>query len=712
MNPEFFALDIGTRKVMGIVAVTAGEELHVIDAQMQEHAARPMLDGQVHSIEAVAANVVAIKSALEKRLHRVFHSAGVAVAGRNLLTHKMRVEHECDPVEEITREQIRSLELEAIGKIMAGAGTGLSDFYCVGYSPVYYELDGERLQDLAGHRGHNVSAEVIATFLPRLVLDSIFAVLKKAGLEPMNITLEPIAAIHAIVPLEMRRLNIVLVDIGAGTSDLAISKDGVVFAYGMVPEAGDEITECICGHFVVDFEVGEYIKRSIDVCDEISYKDIWDRSHKVKSVQVRELIRPAVRKLAKSIAETAIALNGGSAQAVIAVGGGALTPDLLEELAAQCGLPVQKVGIRLPRAIKGLHDATGTLTGPEAVTPIGIARMTGANQGIQFINVTVNGKKIKMLDLTQKKDILGALSLSGEIRQKRLYPRMGLALSVEVNGVFKTIKGTMGSPASITVNGRAVESLSLAISDGDVIELADAVDGEDASVIITDVVELTPVRLILNNDLVSAIPVVTMNGNEVAPQTQLPDRARISVEPLSVGAVLRQQGIALEQCFERQILVNINQTPRLLPQRNYTLTLNAKTVDFDTIVSYGDVINFSAQQPSFFRIQDVVSVPQGVDRIHISVNGRDVEMCMQKSQVFMNGREVKPDEFLVDGADITVYYSKAHTVLLSEIFNYIDVDSSKVFGKRMRFFVDDAPAGFTTSVPDGAQVKIVFEDRN
>jgi len=257
MNPDVLALDIGTRKVMGIVGSVSGGEFHVVDVETREHSSRPMLDGQVHSIEAVAQNVKAIKTALEKRLGRTFRTAGVAVAGRNLLTHKMRVEHETDTAEEITADMVRSLELEAIAAIMADAGKGLTDFYCVGYSPVYYELDGDRLQDLVGHTARKIGVEVIATFLPRIVLDSLFAVLKRADLEPVNITLEPIAAINAIVPVEMRRLNIVLVDIGAGTSDLALSKDGVVCAYGMVPEAGDEITECICGQFVVDFKVGE-----------------------------------------------------------------------------------------------------------------------------------------------------------------------------------------------------------------------------------------------------------------------------------------------------------------------------------------------------------------------------------------------------------------------------------------------------------------------
>jgi cell division protein FtsA len=712
MSKEIFALDIGTRKVMGIIAVSDGDDLRVVDVQMQEHTSRPMLDGQVHSIEEVARNVQSIKAALEKRARKAFNAVGVAVAGRNLLTHKMRVEHESDSAEEISAGAVRGLELEAIGRILSEAGKGLSDFYCVGYSPVYYELDGERLQDLTGHRGRKISVEVIATFLPRIVLDSIFAVLKKASLEPMNITLEPIAAMNAIVPLEMRRLNIVLVDIGAGTSDLALSRDGVVFAYGMVPEAGDEVTDCICGNLLVDFETGEYIKRNVGVTEEMSFKDIWDRSHTIKSSRVRELIRPVVRKIASSIAVAALELNGGSPQAIIAVGGGSLTPGLLDELAACCGLPAHKVGIRLPGAIKGLLDTTGKLTGPEAVTPVGIARMTAAGQGLQFINVTVNGIKTKMLDLSQKKDVLGALSLSGIMRHKKLYPRMGLALSVEVNGCFKTIKGTVGTAAKIILNGAQSDSLTAPVCDGDTIELIEAIDGSDASAAVADVVALHPIRCIFNNSVISVFAPVFMNGVTVSVDAPLQDRAHITIGDLTVRSVLAQQGVSTDTLSERQVLVNINSTPRVLPQRNYTLKVNAKTVDLDSPVAYGDVIDFSSETPSFYRIRDVVDIPEGVDSININVNGKDIEMYIRKVQVFMNGHEVKPDEFLIDGADITVYYSKQHQALVSDIFKYIDVDASEALSKRMRLFVDDAPAGFTTNVSEGARVRIVFEERN
>lgn len=52
-----------------------------------------------------------------------------------------------------------------------------------------------------------------------------------------NLTLEPIAAINVAIPERFRLLNIALVDVGAGTSDISITKDGSIIAYGMIPSA-------------------------------------------------------------------------------------------------------------------------------------------------------------------------------------------------------------------------------------------------------------------------------------------------------------------------------------------------------------------------------------------------------------------------------------------------------------------------------------------
>lgn len=712
MREEIFALDIGTRKVMGVVGISRQDYLEILDAEVIEHASRPMLDAQIHSIDEVARTVNLIKERLERRLNKKLQNVGVAVAGRNLLTYKKRVIREFTTFEEITASLVRDLEMEAVDKIISDSQENLSEFYCVGYSPVYYELDDNRISNLVGHRAKSIATEVIVTFLPRFVLDSIFAVLKKAKLEATNITLEPISAINAIIPLEMRNLNIILVDIGAGTSDLALTKEGVVFAYGMVTEAGDEITEVISENLLVDFSTAERIKRALNIDEEIEYEDIWSRRRCINAATVKSILSPAVKKLANCIAQAGLDLNGGVPQAVVVVGGGSLTPNLMEELASSFRLPGYKVGIRLPQVMKGIKDNTGKLNGPEAVTPIGIALMAEKAQGLSFIEIEVNRNKVKILDLQQKKDVMGALTLSGIINGKKLYPRPGLAITANVNAEFKVIKGTFGSPSTVLLNGHPISSLSDKVGNGDKLEFQEAIDGKDASCVVGDLVKLESLHINYNGEPLEIIPSVFMNDEEVNLDIPVSDRANIEVRPLKVGQILKSKGINLDNLSERQILVNINGVPRILTQRNFTLHLNEKSCELNTELNQNDVIEFSSDTPTFYKIKDVVDSPCGFDKIHINVDDKDIDVVIDTVQVFMNGHRVKPDEFLIDGADIRVYQVKDRKILLSEIFKYIDVDPQKVLGKRLRIFVDDMPAGFTTPLVEGSRVKILFEDRS
>ncbi len=57
-------------------------------------------------------------------------------------------------------------------------------------------------------------------------------------------TLEPIAAINVAIPEAFRMLNIALVDVGAGTSDISITRDGSIIAYGMIPFAVMRLRKC------------------------------------------------------------------------------------------------------------------------------------------------------------------------------------------------------------------------------------------------------------------------------------------------------------------------------------------------------------------------------------------------------------------------------------------------------------------------------------
>jgi cell division protein FtsA len=709
---EIFALDIGTRKVMGIVGIRREDYIEIQDVEVIEHTNRSMLDGQIHHIEDVAKTVKKIKENLERRRKAPLEKVAVAVAGRNLLTFKSKASHEFEFEQEITLDMVRNLELEAIEGILSDSEKDVSRFYCAGYSPVYYELDGSRIAALSGHRGKSISCELIVTFLPRVVLESMFAALKKAGLSVTQITLEPIAALNAIIPAEIRHLDLILIDIGAGTSDLALTKDGYVFAYGMVAEAGDEITESISELLLADFSAAETIKRSLSAQQTIEYQDIWGRSHIIDTKDVTEKISGGVKKLAESIARKAQELREGTPQAVVVVGGGSLTVNLISELAASFGLPADKIGARLPSSIKKIKDTTRRLTGPEAVTPIGIALMAAESWGLRFIEIEVNQKKLRLIDFLQKKDVLGALTLSGAIANKRLYPKPGPAITCTINGELKIIRGSLGEPARITLNGRPISSLSEKINEGDAIEFKEAVDGVDASCLIQDLLSGQSIRIIFNQEPLEIMPLVVMNGKETMLNTAVLDRANIWTLPLTIKDALRHKGIDTEGLSQRQILVNINGNPRILTQRNYSLLCNGNSAGLDSEIAQNDIIEFSSARPTAYRIKDVVDIPEGAQIMHINVAGKDIEISVEPAQIFMDGRLVSPDEFLIDAAEIKVYILKEKKVILSEIFRYIDFNPLDAVGKKMRILVNDAPAGFTTPLTEGSRVKIIFEERN
>ena len=75
-------------------------------------------------------------------------------------------------------------------------------------------------------------------------MDGLYSACNLGGLEVANMTLEPIAAINVAIPEAFRMLNIALVDVGAGTSDISITRDGSIIAYGMIPFAVMRLRKC------------------------------------------------------------------------------------------------------------------------------------------------------------------------------------------------------------------------------------------------------------------------------------------------------------------------------------------------------------------------------------------------------------------------------------------------------------------------------------
>ena len=85
-NDLIFALDIGTRSIIGLVGVVRDEKLHVLAIEKEEHARRAMIDGQIEDIEQVAKVARHVKERLEQKLDCTLTNVCVAAAGRALKT--------------------------------------------------------------------------------------------------------------------------------------------------------------------------------------------------------------------------------------------------------------------------------------------------------------------------------------------------------------------------------------------------------------------------------------------------------------------------------------------------------------------------------------------------------------------------------------------------------------------------------------------------
>jgi len=160
-------------------------------------------------------------------------------------------------------------------------------------------------------------------------------------------TLEPIAAIQVAIPERFRMLNIALIDVGAGTSDISITNDGCIIAYGMIPIAGDALTEVIARHCLVDFATAEKIKRQAGEAEEITYEDIMFLPQKIKSKEVLSVTAPVVEDMARQVADKIKELNGGkSVSAVFVVGGGGKLPGYTEAVARDLDIVPERVALR------------------------------------------------------------------------------------------------------------------------------------------------------------------------------------------------------------------------------------------------------------------------------------------------------------------------------------------------------------------------------
>lgn len=649
----FFALDIGTGSIMGILGERDNEKILIKDVAVEVHKKRAMYDGQIHDIDAVAQVAEKVKNKLEEQSNIKLTEVAIAAAGRSLKTINASVDVEFDDITEIDAQIMKNIEaksLQEAANMLKDAEHDNISYYNVGHTVMTYRLDGYEIKNPVGHKGNKISLEVIATFLPKIVVEALNSVMNRINLTVSYMTLEPIVAIEVSVPENVRLLNIAMVDIGAGTSDIAVTKDGSITGYAMTSTAGDEITESISQNFLLDFNSAERLKCNLCNEDTQVFTDIVGIENKMTSAEILDRIKGSISLVAKNIADEIIKLNKKAPSAVFLVGGGSLTPGIGELIAEYLQIPSARVVIKSVESIADIENNNPILQGPQCVTPVGILSCSIKNEKQDFIRVKVNGKNVKMFRSVDLK-ISDALLLAG-FNPRELISRRGKSLLIDINGEKKLYNGEFGEESKVYLN-EVPANIDFKISDGDEITVQSATKGKDAYISVKDIVEEKLITV--NGEKRSYYYNIIVNGETCTDISQsLNNGDNISYDVLDNSDKLRE-------------CLNIS--------KEKTVIVNGDIAKYNLPIMDGDTVEIEEKKKA--------------------------ELSQEKNydstiQIICNGKLLKIN-------------SKKEDIIFVDIFDHIDFDRSRPHGS-LTMKINGKDVGFTDILKDNDNIQVYWNE--
>lgn len=727
-NNLVFGLDIGTRSIVGVVGYLEHNIFNVVAMAQKEHDTRAMIDGQIHDIYKVGDTIRKVKVSLENQLDFSLTDVCIAAAGRVLKTINASAEYKFEEETRVNQEHIYSLNLLAIETAHAQINGNNDEvkFYCVGSTPVNYKLNTFDISNLEGHKANKIGVELIATFLPEEVVDGLYEAVEYAGLHVASLTLEPIAAMNVAIPEQYRLLNIGLIDVGAGTSDICITKDGSIMAYGMIPLAGDEITEVIAKTYLVDFNTAEKMKISVsDKQDEIiTFQDIMGLKQEVKAEDVHKSIHSVISRMARATAEEIKKLNGGkSVNAVFVVGGGGKMPEYTHLIAKHLGIASERVAVRGEEVLTNINFRVDDFKKDSLyVTPVGIC----TNYYLQknsFVFVTVNNERIKMYD-NNHLTVVDAVMQVGFPNEK-LFPRRGAEITFTINGKTRLVRGLPGEGAIVKLNGKAA-NLNTSIEQNDVIQITESTIGEAAHITIGQLDEFKATVSFNVNDKNILCPRFAYVNGELKSEYY---------EIVSGDTIIMENYYTIEQLFtfldldlaNLDIYVNNERADKNTKvYENFTV----KTSEHDNTISYSDLPEDDTYYENKSKNSDKqIFTPEMAEKMiaqysndsdnkqymdnHSIVDNNVVENSVYNKDIVHNNTAENKNTvsknivILINNQPVTLK-GKASYVLV-DLFDFYEFDLTKLHGSAVVLKLNGAVSEYMAPLHDGDVVDLYWE---
>jgi len=360
-------LDVGTTKICVVVGELIDGELEI--RGVSTSASRGLRKGVVVNIESTVESIKNALKTAESFTGVEINAVYVGIAGGHIkgfnsygavgIRGKEVTPMDVDRVIESAKAVYVPLDREVLHVIPTG-----------------YILDGQNgISDPVGMTGVRLEANVCIVTGALTSVQNLLKCCEKVGLEVTDIVFEPLASAKAVLTDDEKELGIAIVDIGGGTTDIILYKDGWLRHTSVLGIGGNHFTNDIAVGLRVTVSEAERVKRSfgtatINMVNDSEEIDIIQagQGRKIQRRCLSEIIQPRTEEMLDLIKGELISCSGYdiASSGVVLTGGGSLLEGFNRTAEAVLGLPVR---IGFPKYLKGCTDI---INNPMYATGVGL----------------------------------------------------------------------------------------------------------------------------------------------------------------------------------------------------------------------------------------------------------------------------------------------------------------------------------------------------
>jgi len=377
VKKKIAAIDIGTTKVctvMGILDSTTG--LRILGVGIAPS----------HGIEkALVADAAKAKESIRESIRKAevmagykLESAYIGVTGRHISSMNSTGTIAITRADMLVRSEDLKRALDVALNVQIPPEQKILHVI-----PRSYKLDGHEVKSPVGMNGSELEIEVHLITASTASVQNLVKIIKSLGISIEDLVLEPLASAEAALAEEEKLAGVLIADIGGGTTDVAIIKDGSIYHTSVIPAAGQQITNDITAGLGLSFDLAEEMKKKYGTIAQSSEEEDPDRmvGDNGQSISFRALCEIMQARVEEIIRLIVLDMPGEKSTelipaGIVLTGGCANIPGIVETAQRLTNLPV-RVGV--PITLNGV--SVDALSNPSFATSVGLIVWSMNNKG-------------------------------------------------------------------------------------------------------------------------------------------------------------------------------------------------------------------------------------------------------------------------------------------------------------------------------------------